>query len=170
MCHTNGSVHQYAPPLYLQITFPSVDDLKIFLDAKDRVEVDLESLFSKHLSQSAAEPRPQSIDMTVDLASQHLSQSATEPCCEVETEIFLVAPDAKQKDARVISVTGENCVECLSILNDSNVFQFGSLLQTRHPDKALSNGELIADCLKNVLALSLISVTVFVWTEICYQK
>ena len=106
----------------LQVTFPSAHDLETFLNAKDRVEVDLASLFSRHLSQSAAEPCPLS--------------------CEVETELFLVAPDAKQKDARVISVSSDNCSECLSILKDSNVFGFGPLFRTYHltPDRALSKG------------------------------
>ena len=86
------------------------------------MEVDLASLFSRHLSQSAAEPRPLS--------------------CEVETELFLVAPDAKLKDARVISVSSDNCSECLSILKDSSVFEFSSLFRAylHTPDRSLSNG------------------------------
>ena len=84
----------------LQVNFLSAHNFKTFLNAKDQMEVDLASLFSQHLSQSAAEPYPLS--------------------CEVETELFLVAPDDKQKDARVISVTSDNCSECLPILKDCN--------------------------------------------------
>ena len=106
----------------LQVTFPSAHGLETFLNAKDRVEVDLASLFSRHLSQSGAEPCPLS--------------------CEVETELFLVAPDDKQKDARVISVSSDNCSECLSILKDSSVFEFGPLFRAyhHHPDRDLSKG------------------------------
>ena len=106
----------------LQVTFPSAHGLETFLNAKDRVEVDLASLFSRHLSQSAAEPCTLS--------------------CEVEMELFLVAPDDKQKDARVISVSSDNCSECLSILKDSSVFEFGSMFRAYHhtPDRAFSKG------------------------------
>ena len=85
--------------------------------------MDLASLFSRHLSQSMAEP-------------SHLS-------CEVDTELFLIAPDAKQKSASIYNVTERNCVECLSMLKESDVFQFRPLFQvhqSRNPSRA--NGEL----------------------------
>ena len=126
----------------IQVIFPSSHGLETFLNAKDRVEVDLATLFSQHLSQSAAEPCLLS--------------------CEVETELFLVAPDDEQKDARVISVSSDNCSECLSILKDSSVFEFGPLFRAYHhtPDRALSKGSykkrpLPGFCFYLPLALSL---------------
>ena len=87
------------------------------------MEVDLASLFSQHLSQSAAEPRPHS--------------------CEVETELFLVAPDGTQKSARVYNVTEANYSECLSMLKESDVFQFGPLFQVHQSsNQNRANGEL----------------------------
>ena len=107
----------------LQVVFPSSHGLKTFLSAKERVDVDLVSLFSQHLSQSASEPRPLS--------------------CEVETELFLIAPDAKQKIAGVYKISERNYAECLSMLKGSDVFQFRPLFQvyeSNNPSRA--NGEL----------------------------
>ena len=107
----------------LQVAFPSAHGLKTFLEAKEQMEVDLSSLFSQHLSQSASEPRPLS--------------------CEIETELFLIAPNAKQKNASIYNVTERNYSECLSMLKESDVFQFGPLFQvhqSNNPNGA--NGEL----------------------------
>ena len=98
-----------------------------FLSAKERVEIDLASLFSQHLVvplSLAAEPRPFS--------------------CEVETDLFLIAPDAKQKDARVVRVTADNCSRCLSIWKESEVFKFDPLLQHHqfNPEHTMARGEL----------------------------
>ena len=109
--------------MHLQVVFPSLHGLKTFLSAKDRVEVDLASLFSQHLSQSTTEPHPL--------------------ICEVETELYLIAPDAKQKSASIYNVTERNCIECLSMLKESDVFQFRPLFQVHqssNPSRA--NGEL----------------------------
>ena len=107
----------------LQVVFPSTHGLKTFLSAKERVEVDLASLFSQHLSQSTSEPHP-----------LH---------CEVETELFLIAPDAKQKSASIYNVTERNYAECLSMLTESHVFQFGPLFQVHQSSNiSRANGEL----------------------------
>ena len=86
------------------------------------MEIDLAALFSRYLPQSAAEPCPLS--------------------SEVETELFLIAPDAKHKDARVIRVTEDNCSECLTILKDSDVFEVGSLFRCYqfNPEHTLEEG------------------------------
>ena len=89
----------------VQVAFPSEHGLRTFLDAREQVEIDLASLFCQKLPQSAAEPHPLS--------------------CEVETELFLIAPDAKQKEAGVIKVTKDNCSDCLTILKESGVFEVG---------------------------------------------
>ena len=108
-------------PSYLQVAFPSAHGLKTFLNAKDRVEVDLAFLFSQHLSQLTAEPRPLS--------------------CEVETELFLIAPDAKHEHADYYSVTKGNCNECLSQLKKSEVFQFSTLFQSKPQENLAIDGE-----------------------------
>ena len=85
--------------------------------------MDLASLFSQHLSQSTAEPHPLS--------------------CEVETQLFLISPDVKQKRANVYNVTKGNYAECLFMLKESDVFQFKPLFQV-HQSNNLSraNGEI----------------------------
>ena len=90
--------------------------------------------------------------MEIDLAalfSQYLPQLAAEPCplsCEVETEVFLIAPDAKQKDARVIRVTKDNCYDCLTIWKDSDVFEVGPLFRCYqfNPERTLPKGTVVA--------------------------
>ena len=117
------NIRQFLFLLCLQVAFPSSHGLKTFLDNKDRVEVDLASLYSRHLSQSTAEP-------------SRLS-------CEVETELFLIAPDAKQKSASICNVTERNYDECLSILTESDVLQFGPLFQMHQSSNiSRANGEL----------------------------
>ena len=79
------------------------------------------SLFSQHLSQSAAEPQPFN--------------------CEVQIELFLISPDAKHERAYHYSVTEGNCEECLSQLKKSKVFQFGPLFQSRPQQNLSKDGE-----------------------------
>ena len=79
------------------------------------------SLFSQHLSQLAAEPRPLS--------------------CEVQIELFLISPEAKYERAYHYSVTEGNCEECLSQLKKSKVFQFGPLLQSKPQQNLSKDGE-----------------------------
>lgn len=104
----------------MQVTFLAKHSLRAFLSAKERVEIELASLFS-----------------------QLLSHSAKGPCsisCEVETELFLVAP--QQKEASVVEVTEDNCAECFSILEDSAVFRFGQLFQDyNHHSNTMERGE-----------------------------
>ena len=82
--------------------------------------------------------------MEIDLASLFSQQLTTRPDCDVETALFLVSPNADQKNATIYDVTESNCSECLSMLKKSDVFEFGPLFQhylSSHPNRA--NGELL---------------------------
>ena len=96
--------------------------MKSFLNAKDKIEVKLASLFSKHLPQASREA-------AVD--------------CEVETDLCLIVPNALQREARIYSVSKGNCSECLSKVKNSDVFQFGHLFEEfkSNPGRELRNGE-----------------------------
>lgn len=100
-----------------------------FLGAKEQVEVDLASLFSQQLAQS--------VEKQCQLG------------CNVETELFLIAPKSKHKEANVIKVTEDNCSECFSILRDSEVFEFGPLFREYqfNPGRTMARGEQYTCCL-----------------------
>ena len=127
----------------MQVAFPSEHGLKTFLSTKNRVEIDLASMFSQHLT--------------------------ARPDCDVETALFLVSPDTDQKNATIYDVTESNCSECLSMLKESDVFQFGpvfQLHQSSYPSKA--NGELLRGVLFAELiqyALYYTHVTIIIWSE-----
>ena len=109
----------------MQVAFPSEHGLKTFLSTEHRVDIALASLFSRQLT-----------------AWPDSRQLTALPDCDVETALFLVSPNADQKNATIYDVTESNCSECLSMLKKSDVFQFGPLFQHHqrsHPNKA--NGE-----------------------------
>ena len=64
----------------------------------------------------------------------------------METTLFLISPNAEQKNATIYDVTEGNCFECLSMLKKSDVFQFGPLFQLHWSSQSSrANGELLYD-------------------------
>ena len=104
--------------------------------------------------------------MEIDLAflfSQHLT---ARPDCDVETALFLVSPDADQKNATIYDVTESNCSGCLSMLKESDVFQFGPVFQLHQSNyHNRANGELLHGILFAELIQHLLYTRDYIWSE-----
>ncbi len=106
-------------PLY-QVSFPSEYNLRKFLRMRPKVHSELASLFSAAFSE-------------VQAAASPVVPSQPVPTV-VQTDLFLVSPDVLKKDARVDSVTLENCSTCMTLWKESELFDFDSLFRVYRLD------------------------------------
>ncbi len=106
-------------PLY-QVSFPSEYKLEKFVRVRPRVQSELASLFSEVFTE-------------VQAAASPIVPSQPVPTA-VQTNLFLVSPDALRKDAQIDSVTLENCSTCMTLWKESELFDFGSLFRVYRLD------------------------------------
>ena len=106
-------------PLF-QVNFSSEYELRKFLLKQQAVQSELASLFSAKLAEH---------DPTVTPGAPPRDIPTT-----VQTQLFLISPDAVKKDARVVAVTLENHSTCMTLWKGSELFDFGALFRVYRLD------------------------------------
>ena len=78
------------------------------------------------------------------LAEAASAAGAEDLLCEVEAQLFLVAPSAERKETTITTVTAVNFSSCHALWRESAVFEFGSAFKHHlsSPIPATSTGEL----------------------------
>ncbi len=108
-------------PLY-QITFSSEYAVKKFLRLRSRVQSEVASLISSSLLVSGAQ------------GADHRNAPAESIPTTVQADLFLVCPDTEKMDARVVSVTLDNCALCMALWKESELFDFGAVFRVYRLD------------------------------------
>ena len=101
-------------PLF-QVNFSSEYKLRKFLLAQQRVQSELATLFSAKLAEHDPTATPGAPPHDIPTT--------------VQTQLFLISPDAVKKDARVVAVTLENHSTCMTLWKESELFDFGALFR-----------------------------------------
>ena len=105
-------LYGYNVPPYIQVGFSSEQAIGDFLDSR--------------------------LEMEVGVAAVLMEAAAADVLCEVEAQLFLVAPTGQvgRKEPTITTVTADNCSSCFGVWRESAVFEFGSTFKhhlSRHP-------------------------------------
>ena len=112
--HISNFLYEEVP--LFQVNF-SEHGLRKFVDSKQEIQTALEFLFSEEFSKL---PTPGA------------------PPPTVQTQLFLISPDAVKKGAKVIAVTLENHSTCMTLWKESELFDYRSLF---HDQEDSSNNQ-----------------------------
>ena len=136
-------------PLF-QVVFSSENGLEKFLRAQQKVQSELASLFYAKLAKHSPTATP-----------------GAPPCdipATVQTQLFLISPDAIKKDAQVLAVTLENHSTCMTLWKESELFDFKSLFRHHLAVSKIQNeGNILIPCMILFFLLSCHSFKILIF-------